>query len=277
MDFYPSKNNDQLNRQPFAPDVATGRAMVNPHYRALIHPGTLALGDSGAYQDDGTTPKRRRLQARQALTTRQLEYETWLRWRIADGDPDWHLHGLVTYDRLLRGVAADVAVAETITNAIYYASQRHRIQGAILFSAQGATTAQYLACIDALLECMQPGDWLAFGGFAGTVRYRMKTFCEVLVAALPLLDAKGITHAHILGVTSADAIREAARLGRINKIHMSTDSSSAEINGVMGRAWCNEREVWAPTYTKEQKYIDYHPAQLALDNIAAYSRWSASL
>lgn len=56
---------------------------------------------------------------------------------------------------------------------------------------------------------------------------------------------------------------------------MSTDSCSAEINAVMGRVWTDER--WRPTYTKAQKYVDYHPCDLALKNVAAYSQWSASL
>jgi hypothetical protein len=292
VDFYPSKNNNALNRQPFTPDMVTGRAMVNPHYRVLVAPGTETICDSGAFQDDGV--RRPRLQPWTALN-RQLEYETWLRWQVAAGAPDWGFAGLVTYDQMFgvdecmvdgvkvkrRGTpeTAAPAVAETLRAAEYYASQRHRIRGSILFAAQGINPNQYLGCVESLLDVMQPGDWLAFGGFCiiGRVPSLKPLFYETVARALPLLRRAGIERAHILGVTVADAIREAARLGRMHGIRMSTDSSSAEINSVMGRVWCNRREVWAPTYTKAQKYVDYHPCQLALANIKEYSQWASHL
>lgn len=291
MEFYPSKNNNALNRQPFDPDVVTGRAMVNPHYRVLVHPATAALCDSGAFQDDDI--HRPRLQPWQALT-RQLEYETWLSWQIV-GHPGWHFRGIVTYDQMFgvdecmvdgvkvkrRGTEATAApaVAETLRAAAYYATQRHRIRGALLFAAQGITPDQYLGCVEALLDLMRPGDWLAFGGFCiiGKVPSLKPLFYETLARALPLLRRKGIVRAHILGVTVSDAIREAARLGRMHGVQMSTDSSSAEINSVMGRVWCHQRESWRATYTKAQKYIDYQPCQLALANIQEYATWASRL
>ena len=48
MLFYPGKkNNDALNTLPFAPEQITGCAMVNPHYRVDLAPGTRYIIDSG--------------------------------------------------------------------------------------------------------------------------------------------------------------------------------------------------------------------------------------
>lgn len=170
MIFYPSKNNNRLNGQPFAPDVVTGRAMVNPHYPVLLDPGTEALMDSGAFQDDGINQPC--LQPWAALA-RQLAYERWLSWQITGG-PDWHFHGLVTYDQMFgvdeqmidgkkvkaRGSpeTARPAVDETLRSAVYYASQRHRIRGSLLFAAQGINPDQYIDdCVLPMLDVMRPG------------------------------------------------------------------------------------------------------------------------
>lgn len=286
MDFYPSKNNNALNGRAFAPDTVTGRAMVNPHYPVQLATSTAYLIDSGGFQERDMLA---RLQPWQALD-RQLRLEA----QIEYGGHDGHAEGVVTYDMLCgvdeaivdgvrvkrRGTEATAApaVAETIRSAHYYHSQRDRIRGAILYAAQGATPRQYLACVAELLPLMRPGrDALAMGGFCiiGMQPSLKPLFAETLRATLPLLRSAGITRAHVLGVTVADCVRLAAAEGKAHGIRMSTDSSSIEINSIMGKIWSDGR--WTKHFDKADKYRHYHPADLALTNIRSYHDWSQSL
>jgi hypothetical protein len=291
MLFYPSKNNNALNRRPFSPDLVTGRAMVNPHYPVLVSPATLAMCDSGAFQDDGVS--RPRLQPWEALT-RQLALEQRMSWH-ATGAPDgWRFESIVTYDQMFgvdecmvdgakvkrRGTieTAQPAVDETLRAAAYYATQRHRIQGRVVFAAQGIDPDHYVdACVMPMLDVMRPGDWFAFGGFCiiGKVPSLKPLFYETVERVLPLLRRRGIPRAHILGVCVADAIRYADAAGKRHGVEMSTDSSSIEVNSIMGRVFDAGR--WEQRYTKAEKYVGYHPCDLAHANIETYARWSGSL
>jgi hypothetical protein len=179
VQFYPSKNNNRLNRMSFTPECMTGsvkRVMLNPHYPVTTAKGTKKIFDSGAFQEldmkDRLTPK-------QALA-RQLSMNDLVRFRSEDYDN--HAEAFITYDMLVgvdealingervkrRGneETARPAVAATLESACYYASQRQRIPGAIAFAAQGATPDQYInECVIPMFDLMQPGDWFAFGGF----------------------------------------------------------------------------------------------------------------
>ncbi len=291
MLFYPSKNNNALNRRPFSPDQLTGRAMLNPHYRVLVDRDTRAICDSGAFQDDGVA--RPRLQPWAALQ-RQLTFEQWLSWQVTGTPDDWHFESIITYDQMFgvdeamidgkkvktRGTieTAQPAVDETLRAAAYYASQRDRIQGRVCFAAQGINPDHYLnSCVVPMLDVMQDGDWFAFGGFCiiGKVPSLKPYFYETVERTLPLLKKRGVTRAHILGVCVADAIQFASAAGRRHGIEMSTDSSSIEVNSVMGRVFDGGR--WQQRWSKAEKYIDYHPRDLAHANIETYSQWSSGL
>lgn len=289
MDLYPSKNNNALNRLPFAPETVTGRAMVNPLYPVDLAPGTLALCDSTAFQTCLS-----RVRPWTALD-RQLRLEQQIAWGMCD--PDWFFEAVLTYDMLVgvdeaivegkrvkrRGdeTSAALAVQETIRSARYYHSQRERVRGAIAHAAQGATPAQYLACVRALLPLMRPGvDWLAFGGFCiiGRMpRLMMPIFDETLGRVMPLLQAAGIVRAHILGVCYPPAIALAVQYERAYGVALSTDSSGLEQAAVFGRVYDGGDGRQRQRYTKTQKFIDYHPAQLAMQNIRDYSAWMATL
>ena len=289
--FYPSKNNNRLNRTKFTPELMTGtvkRAMLNPHYPVTTAKGTKKIFDSGAFQESDML---NRLTPKQALK-RQLTANDLVRFRSEDYDN--HAEAFITYDMLCgvdealingervkkRGTeeTARPAVAATLESACYYASQRDRIPGAIAFAAQGATPDQYInECVIPMFDVMRPGDWFAFGGFCiiGMHTSLKPLFVETVARVLPLLVKRGITRAHILGVCVADMVKYAADQGRKHGVEMSTDSSSIEINSIMGKVWNNGK--WMKVYEKEQKYIDYWPAPLAHENIARYSRWSESL
>lgn len=290
MIFYPSKNNDRLNRRRFSPETIAGRAMVNPHYRVGLAPGTRYIIDSGAFQE---RDMRERLQPWSALD-RQLRLEAQIELTGHGGRAE----AIVTYDMLdgvdealtdegrvkRRGTedTASYAVQETIRSARYYATQAHRIAGAIAYACQGVTPAQYLACADRLLPLMRPGrDWFAFGGFCiiGQVPSLKPVFYEVLAAMLPRLDRAGITRAHILGVTVSDAIMRAADIARPYRVELSTDSSGPERNAaVYGKEFVTEgRPRFVARYDKADKFICYQPADWAMEQIARYDGWITSL
>jgi hypothetical protein len=289
MEFYPSKTNDKLNRQPFAPEQIAGRAMVNPLYPVALAPGTQAACDSMAFQTCLS-----RMQPWTALD-RQLRFEQQIAWGMHT--PDWYFEAVMTYDMLVgvdetivngkrvkqRGdeKSAAYAVAETIRSARHYHAQRERIRGAIAYAAQGATPAQYLACTEALLPLLRPErDWYAFGGFCiiGRMPKRMMSvFEQTLDLVMPRLKEGGIARAHILGVCYPPAIALATQYECAYGVALSTDSSGLEQAAVFGRTYEDGDGVQRQRYTKAQKYIDYHPAQLAIQNIRDYSAWLETL
>lgn len=300
MIFYPSKNHDRLNGVPFLPEQVTGRAMLNPHHKTTVEADTRVIWDSGAFQERDMHD---RLAPAQALD-RQLAVEARTRglWR-------GHAEALVTYDMLVgvdeaiedgrrvkrRGTeeTARPAIAATLESAAYYASQRHRIAGAIAFAAQGATPRQYVdECVVPLLDLMTERDWLAFGGFCIIgMQPRLKPlFAATVARTLPLLRRKGIRRAHILGVTVHDALQVAAAEGRKHGVELSTDSSSIEMNSIHGRVWheshmAGGRSPWRSVFGKEAKVTqdripgprEYHPRDLAHANILRFAKWAETL
>lgn len=286
--FYPSKNNNRLNRLPFVPERITGTAMVNPHYPVELSPGARYVIDSGAFQE---RDMRARLQPWTALD-RQLRLEA----QIEYGGHGGHAEAIVTYD-MLDGVdeaiteqgrvkrrgddeSASAAVLETIRSARYYATQAHRIRGAIAYACQGVSTSQYVRCAVALLPLIRPGrDWFAFGGLCitGIIRGKMlPVFEATLRAVIPMLASAGVLRAHILGVCIPEAIRIARSLEQAHGVALSTDSRAPETAGcIWGRVYRDGRQV--DCYTKAQKWVDYHPNELAHRNVRDYATWMEGL
>lgn len=266
--------------------MVTGKVMVNPHYPVDVRRGTRYKIDSGAFQERDMLA---RLQPWTALD-RQLRMEA----QIEYGGHDGWAEDVVTYDMLAgvdeaivdgqrvkrRGTeeTAQQAVYETIRSARYYKTQEARIRGGIAYAAQGVTPTQYLECVKAILPLIRPErDALAFGGFCiiGMVPSLKPVFYATLDLVLPLLRDNGITRAHLLGVTVADAIEKAVQAERRYGVRLSTDSTGPERCAIFGRGYSNGRQV--ARYTKAQKYIDYHPATFAIENIRDYHTWMEAL
>jgi hypothetical protein len=295
MDFYPAKNNDRLNRQPFEPERVSGRVMVNPRYlvRRLarvapwwcrhcraIHTFPRVRCDSGAFQDTG----KKRLFPWQALEA-QLRFEEQLRWRLDDAS--FHFETIFIYDdpisreARMNGDSAAEQVANTIASARYYASQRHRIRGGIGWVGQGIKTEEFVDCVQAQLAWFRPGDVVGFGGFAawGRMSAVMTPFAhETISRVVDLARRRGAHSFHLLGVMYAPAVRWVAQFAHSRRVRFALDGSGPE------QAACIAGAVYRPDgtqdhgiYTKEQKYQDYYPCDLALQNIAAYTQWTNSL
>jgi hypothetical protein len=307
--LYPAKVHGRLNDRTFRPEAVDRRAMVNPHYPCItdakgdpggppLLPGTLAISDSGAFQQ---RDMEQRCTPDQALD-RQLALEQRLR---DDGcGPDFALEALVTYDMLVgvdealvdgkrvkrRGneETAAEAVRETIRSAELYHRRRDEVAGSIAYSAQGASLRQYLSCVRALLDLIRPGrDWLALGGFCiiGMVPSLKPLFVEVCREVAPLARRKGVARVHFLGVAVDDAVTAGvAEFGKVG-VPVSLDTSSIEFNSVMGREWREENRQrpggkgspWRQVHDKAAKIAGhYHPVDLTIDNLRRYSAWLAS-
>ena len=291
MLFYPSKTNDRLNARPFYPEAITRRVMLNPNYPIRrVLPGTSVFEDSGAFQD---IDRQTRLQPWAALD-RQLRH-----WNVIELSNDYpvHFEALVIYDQMAgvdeclvdgkkmkkRGneETARPAIAETLRSAAYYATQRHRMRDAALcFVGQGVTPEQYITdCVVPMLDIMRPGDWFAFGGLCiwGKMPKQLTPLAhETIARTVPLLKRHGIVRFHLLGVTYAPAVEWVAALARRERVTFSTDGSGPEQTGaIAGKRYVNGRQVRA--YAKEQKWTDYHPHDLAMENIQSYHDWSSGL
>jgi hypothetical protein len=304
MHFYPSKTNDRLNREPFQPETINGRVMLNPKYPIKIlnrvapwrcdvceckHTFPQTLMDSGAFQD---IDDEIRLLPWSALD-RQTRFEEQLRW--SNNDHTFHCEALCIYDQMAgvdeaivdgkkvkrRGTqeSARAAVEETLRVAEYYARNRDRVRGRLMFAGQGVDANQYVNnCVIPMMDVMRPGDYFAFGGFCiiGKMPKRMMpVFAETLPRVLDTLIPFGIRRFHLLGVMYPEAVTLAAGEARRRGVEISTDSSGAETSGVHGRIYIEGRQV--QKYTKEQKYIDYFPCQQAHTNIRDYHEWSSTL
>jgi len=303
MDFYPAKNNDRLNRQPFHPELI-GRVMVNPRYPVkelgrvqpwwcvrcrAFHTFPRVRCDSGAFQDVGKA----RLFPWQALDM-QLRFEEQLRWHL--GDHSFHFETIFIYDdpagvdeAVVDGVKIKVrgdeesaapAVVATLEAARYYASQRKHIQARIGWVGQGINAAQYMDCLMAQRSFFRQGDIIGLGGFCiwGRMPSRMRETAERTIARVVNWGRlRGIREYHMLGVMYAPAVQWAARLARARRVRFSTDGSGPEQAAcVGGRGYLEGRQVdlgWRP----EHKYKEYHPCELALRNIQSYHDWARSL
>jgi hypothetical protein len=310
--FYPGKVHGTLNGRRFAPETAADlRAMVNPFYPNILEsggvgiplaPGTLAVCDSQAFQQWQTRiigkrrTKRERMTPWEAIDA-QIAFEQRLR---DDGcGPSFNFEAVVTYDKLVdeavvngkqvkrraSEVDAEGMVEETLRSAYVYKYREADFAGAIAYAAQGATLRQYMDCVRELLTLMRPGkDWLALGGFCiiGMHPTLKPLFVAVCREVAPLLKACGIHRAHVLGVCVCDALREAAAIFAEYGIEFSTDSTSMEQNGLMGKVWDEDHmtttakgSAFVKRFVKADKKVNYHPADLAMRNIAKFTRWFA--
>ena len=287
MIFYPSKNHAKLNGREFAPEAATGRAMLNPHYPVRV-PGRAGLvSDSGAIQISDLLNR----VSPDAAIDRQLRQRDFV------GQP---FEAIVTYDAPIgvdevvvdgrrkkrRGTEATAgfAVEETVRSAEVYASRRADIAGPIAWAVQGVSTEQYLECARRVLAFADPQDWIALGGFCIVgVQTSLKPLLYAAArGVVSLCLAVGIRRVHVLGVTAWDCLLVLREIERESGILFSTDSSSIEVNSIMGKVWDTShmvagRSPWRKVWGKEDKGRGYHPRDLAIANIERFNTWLTNL
>lgn len=288
--FYPSKVYVGKVGHPYDPEFITGRVMLNPKYRIKrLASNTKALCDSGAFQD---IDKNKRLMPEEALN-RQLKYRNFIRDNVVY-DASWEFESICIYDQMIgvdeciidgkkkkvRGTVetGKIAVDDTLQSAHYYYTQRQTIPS-ITYIAQGVNSDQYVECTKELLTLMRPNiDYFGFGGFCIIGKQRktmLPLFYETVYKVLPLLEEKGITRIHLLGVCIPDAVRFAVQESKKYGIHVSTDSSAPEMNAVaFGRTYNDDMRLSVHCGTK---WVDYNPIELAHENVRKYHLWMKSL
>jgi len=288
--FYASKNRDTLNGKPFAPESITGRIMVNPHYSNITVPsGVKVIVDSGAFQlkfmkdrPDPSVSFGMQMAMERKIALRSgypFRFEAVVIFDMLAGVDEAIVDGVRVKKRGTEETAR-YAIEETLKSAVYYDKHRCAFDGKIVFVAQGVTPDQYVGeCVLPLMDIMRSDDWFAFGGFCiiGKNRSLKPVFVETFRKALPVLKIKGVKRLHLLGVTVSDMVEFAFKEARKEGFEISTDSSSIEVNSVLGKVWDEETKKFVKVYGKEDKKVNYHPRDLAYVNTTKYDKWVNTL
>lgn len=131
---------------------------------------------------------------------------------------------------------AEWAVGETVQAAQWL--NKHRVGIPLVLSAQGVDAAQYLHCVEMLIDCFQSGDVLGFGGWCvvGRIpRQMMEIFRQTCDLVLPFIAKQGIYAVHIWGVIFPPALAYLLSVARIYNISVSTDSTGPKLYPVFGK------------------------------------------
>ena len=270
--FYVSKTGNKLNRRPWVPEFVTDNLCLNPMYGRvrLQRGGVNILLDSGAFQD---VDKDKRLTYEEALN-RQLKFEQ---------TAGFISQRIVSYDRLVDEQLIDGKkkkcrvdegngweyVKDTVGAAQYLVSQRSILEPRqLVLSNQGTTVEQYIQCLREVLQIAQPRDCIGMGGFCiiGSRKSLQPQFFEIQEKAFTLIKSAGISDIHLFGVTTIPVLEKWSELASPYGFSLSVDSSAAERRSVFGSVFSPDTGKWETKYSREDKYINYHPRDLALIN-----------
>ncbi|MBV8094926.1 MAG: hypothetical protein JO110_17195 [Acetobacteraceae bacterium] len=198
----------------------------------------VGILDSGAFSGAFSDAPEARLDCAAALE-RQLRWE-----REAHrfwGYP-WQAEALVSYDCLIdekwhngrrrkeRWTVEDAerAVAITVDAAAYLSSQRYRLEPRkLVLACQGVDAQQYRECVEGVLQCAIPADWIGLGGWCilGWFRRWIPTFWATAWSVLPLIADAGVSRVHIFGVMFRPVLGGLLWLCDQHGLTLSTDSS----------------------------------------------------
>ncbi|MEC4565514.1 hypothetical protein L8C07_06110 [Paenibacillus sp. CMAA1739] len=233
---------------------------LNPKYRSVTikHPSTKILMDSGAFQD---TDKNNRVSYEKALE-RQLSLEKKVG-IISER--------IVAYDHIGN-------VEETIRANKYLVSKRDDLKPRqLVLMVQGITTRDYIYCLTETLKIATPEDCIGLGGVAmsGRVNDAKNKLLDAIKIGLPVIYNSHIKDIHIFGVGTFRVLKEVSNIKdilrltgiQVDELNISCDTSAFEVMSTMGNVVDEEQEKWIKLFTKDQKYIDYHPVDLMQSNI----------
>lgn len=214
--------------------------------------------DSGAFQD---TDKDKRITVEEALE-RQLKLESKVG-MISER--------IVAYDHIGN-------VEDTIEANKYLVSKREELKPRqLVLMIQGATTKEYIECLVETLKIASPEDCIGLGGVAMSGRVNEIKFklLDAIKIGLPIICNSKVKDVHIFGVGTFNVLKEVAYIKEVleivgvntDQLNISCDTSSFEIMSTMGSVIDEDQEKWVKIYTKQQKFIDYHPADLTIENM----------
>jgi len=254
-----SKTNDKLNTKELNTEFLSEYLCLNPKYNVSIkNPNVKVLLDSGAFQDK---EKEKRLSLQEALN-RQLNFEKKV---------GFISERIVAYDYIGN-------VKETIEANKFLVEKREELEPRqLVLMIQGNTTHDYIHCLVETLLITKSEDCIGFGGVALAGRENNTKFklLDAFKIGLPIIYNSGIKNIHIFGVGSFTVLKEITNIKNIFKqlyidtdeLNISCDTAAFEIRSTMGSVINLEEEKWEKVYTKAQKYINYHPADLTIENI----------
>lgn len=288
MQFFVSKNHNNLNRKPFSPELETPRLCLNPKYGVRLErpaSGLEILLDSGAFQD---ISDHKRLSFDEALQ-RQLNFE---------GRVGFRSKYLVSYDRIVDetfnedgrrvklrvdGRTARKYVDQTIDAAKHLADQRKELKPRrLVLSNQGVSPGQYTRCVREVLSFSENEDVIGLGGqcIVGQRPGYTKDYFEVLKNILPMIRRKGIRRLHIFGLGTFPVLVKTQALCWKFGVVPSYDTSALEVNARWGKVVAPPNVGdWLPTlhvtrvFGEEDKFELFHPRDLALLNIRIATRF----
>ena len=259
MRLYLSKCNDKLNSKELNTEFITECVCLNPKYRGVTikNPNTKILMDSGAFQD---TDKDSRISVEKALE-RQLKLEEKIG-MISER--------IVAYDHIGN-------VEDTIKANQYLISKREELKPRqLVLMIQGVTLKDYIHCLTETLKVASPEDCIGLGGVAMSGRVNEIKFklLDSIKIGLPIIYNSKVKDIHIFGVGTFSVLKEVAYIKdvlrmtgiNVNELNISCDTSAFEIMSTMGNVVDEEQEKWVKVFSKEQKYTEYHPADLTIEN-----------
>jgi uncharacterized protein YlaI len=258
MILYLSKCNDTLNTKPLNNEFISDYLCLNPKYKVTLKKEVKVLLDSGAFQD---REKNSRISFEDALN-RQLQFERKV---------GFISERIVAYDYMDN-------VEETINANKFLVSKREKLKPRqLVLMVQGVTTRDYIHCLTETLKIAKSEDTIGFGGvaLAGKINNLKFKLWDAFKIGLPIIYNSEIKNIHIFGVGTFDVLKEIKQIKEtfrmvgldVDQLNISCDTSSFELNSTMGRVINEDLEKWEKIYTKAQKYIDYHPADLTQENM----------
>jgi hypothetical protein len=263
MRLYVSKTGDVLNKKRLDTENISEYICLTPKYPkvSIGNENIKILMDSGAFQD---TEQNKRVSFDVALS-RQLEFE-----KIIS----------VVSERIVAYDFIDNKNDTMIANKYLIGKRRELAPRQLVLMVQGANITEYKRCAQEVIEIASPQDCIGFGGvaMAGRVNSTRNKLWYSIGYSIPLLYQKGINNIHIFGVGTFDVlngVREVVNFycdkNNIPRDYfiISTDTSAFEIRSTMGSVVNVERHRWEKKYKKSEKYIKYHPCDLAIENIKA--------
>ena len=260
LKLYISKTGNTLNAKPLSVELISQNICLNPQYSSVIlqNSNVNVLMDSGAFQD---IEKSKRVRPNFALE-RQLKLEDKL--------------GIVS-ERIVSYDFISDCKATILGNEFLIQNKNNLQKRQLVLMVQGKTLNEYIYCLKETLSMATSSDCIGFGGVAnaGMVGVVKKKLLDAIKIGLPMIQAAGVKNLHIFGVATFDILKEIGMIKTIldkyvcdmSEIKISCDTSSFEVNSVMGRVIDEENEKWVKIYNKEDKLVKYHPADLTIENI----------
>jgi hypothetical protein len=258
--LYVSKTGNSLNAKPLSVETISENICLNPHYSSVLlkNKKVNIMMDSGAFQD---IEKSKRVERDFALE-RQLKLEN----KVGVVSEK-----IVSYD-FIGDYKETLAGNQFLVNL-----RRHLGERQLVLMVQGNTLDEYIFCLKETLSMAKPNDCIGFGGVAnaGKVGDVKKKLLDAIKIGLPMVQKTGVRKLHIFGVATFDILKEIANIKNIiekyvcdmSNFEITCDTASFEINSVMGRVIDEENEKWVKVYKKEDKLVNYHPADLTLENV----------